>query len=118
MIVEDEPTLRSLYTEMLPIFGINILGSAKDGDEAVSMFKTLAKKPDFIIMDHRMPLKDGIEATREILQVDSASKIIFASADQGVKNQALAIGAIYFLHKPFLLKNLVAFIKENNSSGT
>ena len=101
---------------MLPLFGINILACARDGEEAISIFKTLAKKPDFIIMDHRLPIKDGIETMEEILELDQSSKVIFASADQKIATLALARGAISFLQKPFLMKHLAVLIKEKASA--
>ncbi len=58
-------------------------------------------KPDVVIMDHRMPIKSGIEATEEILEFDKNAKIIFASTDKTVKEIALSIGALIFEEKPF-----------------
>ena len=70
----------------------------------------VTSKPDIIIMDHRMPVKDGIEATKEILQMNPKAKIIFASADNSVKEYAQMIGVISFKNKPFsnelLIKNI------------
>ena len=63
-------------------------------------------------MDHRLPIKDGLETMEEILKLDQSSKVIFASADQRVATLALARGAVYFLQKPFLMKHLIVLIKE------
>ncbi len=59
-----------------------------------------------------MPLKDGIETSKEILQIDNSTKIIFVSADVSVKEEALSIGAFCFKDKPFTIENLVNKIKE------
>ena len=59
-----------------------------------------------------MPLKNGIEATKEIIALDSKCKIIFASADSSIKSLALSLGAIDFLEKPFDIDNLI-FLIEN-----
>ena len=63
-------------------------------------------------MDHRMPIKNGIETLREILQIDNHSKIIFMSADNSVKEEALSLGAISFKDKPFTAKRLVDNINK------
>ncbi len=58
-----------------------------------------------------MPIKNGIEATKEILNSNNHSKIIFASADNLVKEIALSIGAFQFIEKPFKIHELVEKIK-------
>ena len=62
-------------------------------------------------MDHRMPLKDGIEASKEILQINNNTKIIFVSADVSVKEEALSIGVFCFKDKPFTIENLIDSIQ-------
>lgn len=96
---------------MLNLYGFNVIGTANNGLEAVLMFKSFNHKPDIILMDHRMPVKDGIEATKEILEIDKNVNIIFASADKSVKEKALSMGIIGFLSKPFSLEKLVNRIK-------
>ncbi len=58
-----------------------------------------------------MPKKNGIEASKEILQIDYKIIIIFASADQSVREEALALGIKNFLTKPFLIEKLVETIQ-------
>ena len=82
-------------------------GIAEDGEEAVIMFKSFSDKPKVILMDHRMPEKTGIEATKEILQIDKKVKIIFVSADISIKEEANSIGAFGFWDKPFINEHLV-----------
>lgn len=93
---------------VLTFSGFEIIGMAKNGEEAVQMYKNFPKKPDVIIMDHRMPIKSGIEASKEILEIDKDAKIIFASADKAIEEWARSIGAICFICKPFSNKKLIA----------
>lgn len=111
-IVEDDKSIQLLYTKILKLVGFRIIGIANNGEEAISMFREFNDKPEIIIMDHRMPVKNGIEATKEILLIDNKVKIIFASADKTVKDEALAIGSVGFIDKPFSLDRLVKKIKE------
>ena len=78
--MEDDHSLRLLYEKALSLNGYNVIGAAKDGEEAIEMYKSFKQKPEVIIMDHRMPIKDGIEATKEILENSHPNKpiIIFA----------------------------------------
>ncbi|MBN1801906.1 MAG: response regulator [Candidatus Lokiarchaeota archaeon] len=105
-IVEDDTYLRILYEKALNLKGYTVLASAKNGKEAIDMFKSFSPKPDIIIMDHRMPLKNGLDTTKEMLEMDQDLKIIFISADTSVKNQALSIGAMIFTNKPCTIQDL------------
>jgi two-component system chemotaxis response regulator CheY len=92
--------------------GFNVAGMAKNGKEAIEIYKSLSIKPDVIIMDHRMPIMNGIEASKEILSYDEHAKIIFASADMTVKQQASSMGVISFKSKPFDIKQLINNVKK------
>lgn len=114
LIVEDDHSLRLLYEKALSIKGYNVIGSAKNGEEAILLYKDSKVKPEIILMDHRMPVKNGIEATKDILANSSQikPKIIFASADKTIKDIALSIGAISFKDKPFTLERLFKNINK------
>lgn len=109
-IVEDEISIAKMYEILLKISGHDVIAIARNGQEAVDAFRSFKKKPDIIIMDHRMPIKNGIEASQEILEIDGSAKIIFASADSSVRDFAKSIGVISFKVKPFdgdlLLRNI------------
>jgi len=113
-VVDDEDYIRDLYKDVFESAGLTVF-SACNGDEAVNIFKTLKNRPDIIIMDHRMPGKDGIQTTKEILKMDPSVPIIFSSADISVREQALEAGACSFWAKPFpcsLLVNAMLDIVE------
>ncbi len=63
-------------------------------------------------MDHRMPIKSGIEASKEILLIDKNIKIIFISADITIKEEAFSIGVFGFFDKPFMIDSLIDDIKK------
>ncbi|HHD15400.1 MAG TPA: response regulator [Euryarchaeota archaeon] len=106
MIVDDETELLALYSEMLTVFGHEIIAAVTNGEEAIKKYEELKTKPDLIILDHRMPIRNGLETAAEILSQDPDEKIIFISADSSIRKAALDIGAIDFLEKPFVLKSL------------
>lgn len=116
LIVEDDLSLQNLYKMILGASGFSIIGTANNGEEAVKLFMKLEEKPDIILMDHRMPIKNGLEATIEILKISKHPKIIFASADRTIKEKALSIGAVYFLEKPFGVEQLITVIKKSNKN--
>lgn len=105
-VVDDEDFIRELYKDMFESRGHTVF-SAKDGDEAVRLIKSMPSKPDAIIMDHRMPGKDGIQTTKEIRGIDPNIPIIFSSADETVRDQAIRAGAVSFWTKPFPISMLI-----------
>jgi CheY-like chemotaxis protein len=105
-VVDDEDFIRDLYKDMFESRGHTVF-SARDGEEAVKLLKDMPFKPDAVIMDHRMPGKDGIETTKEIRKLDPNIPIIFSSADESIKDQALSAGAISFWTKPFPISMLI-----------
>jgi two-component system chemotaxis response regulator CheY len=109
-IVDDEPDLQRLYQLALSSKGYDIVFVANDGTDAVE--KNRKVPASVIIMDHRMPTKNGVEATREILADSPDSRIIFVSADEAVEKEAKEAGAIRFLKKPISLKDLIKNIEE------
>jgi two-component system chemotaxis response regulator CheY len=109
-IVDDEPDLQRLYQLALKSKGYDIVFLASDGTDAIE--KEQKTPAQVIIMDHRMPTKNGVEATREIMSEFPDTRIIFVSADEAVEKEAKEAGAVRFLKKPISLKDLVRNIEE------
>lgn len=110
-IVDDENDAVSLLQKSFSMSKIPVSFVAYNGLEAIDLFKDAKMKPDVIIMDHRMPLANGIEATREILALDASVKIIFLSADPTIAEDALGAGAVGFLKKPVSMRTIVAAVR-------
>ena len=97
---------------VLEVYEYKVIGVANNGEEAVEFYKKFPEKPDIILMDHRMPIKNGIDASKEILQINPKAKIIFTSADKDVMNEAILIGAVCFKPKPFTNQRLIDNIEK------
>lgn len=107
LIVDDELFIVELYRDILQLRGYRISGTAFDGEEALRKYDSSSEKPDVILMDHRMPVMNGVEATREIIRMNPQQKIIFVSADVMVEKEARDAGAVDFLSKPFRMDELI-----------
>jgi CheY-like chemotaxis protein len=105
-VIDDEEFIRELYKDVFEAKGMTV-SEAPSGDEAIKILHTIKHRPDVIIMDHRMPGKDGIQTTEEIVRLDPTIPIIFSSADVTVREKALEAGAVSFWAKPFPVGMLV-----------
>jgi two-component system sensor histidine kinase/response regulator len=101
LIVDDEPNNRGWLTRLLKIIGFSVR-EAESGAEAVRLWQEW--KPDLILMDMRMPVMDGLEATRRIREQPggSATTIIAltASALNEDRREVLERGVNDYLSKP------------------
>ena len=100
MLVDDHEIMRDGLREVLERSGdFEVVGEAGDGDSAVREAQNL--KPDVIIMDVMMPLKDGIEACREITDVLPETKVLIltASSEEDAVVESFAAGATGYLQK-------------------
>lgn len=111
-VVDDEVYLQDLYADLLSMVGHEIVDTAFNGEEAVLKFEAMDPKPDLIIMDHRMPIKNGVEATKEIMEIDPNVRVLFISADVSQEPVVQKIGAIGFLEKPFPMDRLFKTIEN------
>lgn len=103
LITDDSATSRQLLSHILgSAAGIQVVGEAVNGEEAVRMARSL--HPDLILMDIHMPVMDGLAATQEIM-IHSPTPIVLVSASTMVHEtatamQALRAGALTLLLKP------------------
>jgi two-component system, chemotaxis family, chemotaxis protein CheY len=108
LVVDDALFMRSMIKDILKNSGkYDIVGEATNGQEAVDRFKELL--PDIVTMDIVMPIKDGIEATREILQHDPKARIVMCSAlgQEPLVIESIAAGAKDFIVKPFTPEKVI-----------
>ena len=101
VIADDEPLmreqLRERLTELWP--GLEIVGEAKNGAEAVAMVN--AEQPEVVFLDIRMPAKSGIEAAREIAALEGrVPEIVFVTAYDQYAIDAFQQGVIDYVLKP------------------
>ncbi len=100
MLVDDHEIMRDGLREVLERSGdFEVVGQAGDGAAAVRVAQSL--RPDVIIMDVMMPLKNGIDACREITDMLPETRVLIltASAEEDAVMEAVAAGATGYLQK-------------------
>ncbi|HEY8978935.1 MAG TPA: response regulator transcription factor [Streptomyces sp.] len=120
LLVDDEPLVRAGLRAVLEAQpDISVVGEAADGASVVPLVRSL--RPDVVAMDVRMPLMDGIEATRAVLRgVDAPPKILVVTTfeDDAYVYEALRAGADGFLLKrarPAEIVRAVRVVAEGES---
>ncbi len=112
LVADDQrPTRQGLHALLAFLPGMEWVGEAADGQEAVDLIAVV--HPDVVLMDARMPVMDGIEATRRIKSQNPEVKVIVLTLYSEYQAQALAAGADIFLVKggpPESLRNAICIV--------
>ncbi|MFD9738904.1 ANTAR domain-containing response regulator [Umezawaea sp. NPDC059074] len=110
LVAEDEALIRLDLVEMLREEGYEVAGEAADGDEAIKLATEL--RPDLVILDVKMPKRDGIEAASVIAGGRIAAVVILTAFSQReLVERARDAGAMAYLVKPFAKRDLVPAIE-------
>ena len=107
LIVDDfEDFRRSVCLTLQQRTGFRIVGQASDGLEAVQLANEL--QPDLILLDIGLPKLNGLEAAKRIRGLAPQAKLLFLSQESSseVVREALRLGALGYVHKPFTLNDL------------
>lgn len=106
LFAESLKTLLEIYTD-----DIEIVHIAVNGEEAVEAAARL--KPDVILMDVKMPIMDGVEAVKKIIDSDASARIVMLSTfnEADYVNRALEFGAVGYLLKDITPTGLAASIR-------
>jgi two-component system, chemotaxis family, chemotaxis protein CheY len=112
LIVDDAPFIRDVLRHILQKAGHQVVGEAEDGEQGVQM--ALELKPDLVIMDIVMPVKTGVQATKEISEQLPDTKVIACSTvDQdNMLMEIMEAGAVEYIKKPFAAGDVVKIIDK------
>jgi DNA-binding NarL/FixJ family response regulator len=100
LLADDSVLILERLTEMLSMYKkVEIVGSRKNGEEALEALRTL--KPDLAIVDLKMPGLNGLEVLHEIRKEDKSIKIIILTfySSEHYRKMAIKEGADYFFNK-------------------
>ncbi len=118
MLADDHRMLREGLHRSMSDQGFDVVGEARDGDEAVRLAAELV--PDVILMDVTMPEMDGVEATRQIKASQPGIKVVMLTmhADQEVLASAIRAGASGYLVKDCSTDEIASAVRMAESGET
>jgi DNA-binding NarL/FixJ family response regulator len=99
LVVDDHEMLREALVELLVQAGFDVVGEAADGADAVALAKQL--EPEVVLMDLRMPVLGGLDATRLIKDARPATQVVLLTAfdSPALQQQAEEAGCFAYLVK-------------------
>ena len=122
LVVDDDRGVRNLLDIVLGEHGLTVWLTA-DGDQALKTYIDHSAEIDLVLLDVRMPGRDGPETLEELRKLNPLLRCCFMTADSGryTENELMALGAEYIFFKPLSLVALGSIldrlISSNHSSG-
>jgi two-component system, cell cycle sensor histidine kinase and response regulator CckA len=113
LVADDEPAVRAVMATLLERCGLTVL-LAKDGGEAVDLFRRHLREIDLVILDMTMPVMGGSEAFREIRQLRPEQKVLLMSGytESDAIDRFGEKGLSGFLQKPFRVAQLEEKLRQ------
>lgn len=106
-VIDDEPVIRELASEILEICGYSVI-TASDGPEALDVFREKCGSIKLVLLDLTMPGMSGIEILAELQKIAPGVKVLMSSGfvhDERI-GKAASSGAAGFIHKPYTMEKL------------
>ncbi|MGB0671261.1 MAG: response regulator [Rhodospirillales bacterium] len=99
IVIDDMKAMRNLNKVLLKTIGVEVLGEAENGAEAVELYKSTS--PDVVLLDVEMPVMDGFQALNAIRKHDKAANIVMVTtlSNWSVTEACMMAGAIGYIQK-------------------
>jgi CheY-like chemotaxis protein len=118
LVVDDEPSVREIATNMLEHLGYSIL-TAVDGQEALEIYRNREDTIACVLLDLTMPRMDGEETFRELRRIDPEVRVILSSGynEMDVVGRFAGKGLTAFIQKPYQLATLRTTMDSVTDTG-
>lgn len=112
LLVDDEQHVRLFMKMVLREAGIDNVMEAENGQRAVEIYAE--KRPDLVLLDVNMPVKEGLEALQEIMEIDSEAVVVMLTsvASRHSVERSAELGASQYIRKDTPKAEVVKTLKE------
>jgi DNA-binding response OmpR family regulator len=118
IIVDDEPRITQLYSELLELQNLEILGIGQNGNDAVRLFNE--HSPDLVFLDVHMPDLNGVDALKQIKKISPTANVIMITADLSEDLEKLLVNnnATAIIFKPFKIQKVMQILEMIKTSSS
>lgn len=115
IVIDDNPDVLSLFVELLELKDFKVIGTGRNGIDAVELFQKL--KPDITFLDVVMPNADGLYALNHIREINPDSVVIMITTDlsEETAKRLEDLKATAVVYKPFEINDLVKIVNDIES---
>ncbi len=112
LIADDSAFTRRVISSYFLGTDFRVVASADNGESALEQFK--ACSPDFVLLDLVMPGCSGLDALKQIMQINPKAKVIMVSSlgTENMVTECIALGARSFVQKPFDKERLMSVMQK------
>ncbi len=113
IIIDDDELMRRVVVAALTALNCDIVGEADDGKQGLELYR--ATRPDLVLLDIRMPEMDGIEALKNLQEIDANAYVVmmtFVDDEESVEDTMIG-GAKDYLRKNMPMKEMVARLERH-----
>jgi two-component system, chemotaxis family, chemotaxis protein CheY len=116
IVIDDMSSIRNLNKMLLGSVGCNVVGEAENGELGLQLYLDL--RPDLVLLDIEMPVKDGISTLKAILAEDAKANVVMVStlSNMDVVEDCLFAGAKDYIRKDIAPPTIKARMEEVLSS--
>ena len=116
IIVDDDVQITELFSELMTLQGLDVLAIGHTGIDAIKLYDK--HKPDVVFLDVEMPKLNGIQALKEIKEIDSSANVVIVtgSTSGDIEKQLKQNGVTEIVYKPFDIKKIGKIIESLNST--
>ena len=111
IVVDDDPDMVDIITELLDLKGVNVIAKGYDGNDAVAAYKIL--KPDIVFLDLMMDNYDGFFALENIRKDNPNAKVVIITADirKETNEKLTKLNPTKVFHKPLEIDQIVNLLE-------
>lgn len=110
LVIEDDEDMKAVFTEILQMYNISVIGTGSNGKEAAELYQK--HHPDIVFMDILMPGHDGFDGITAIKKIDPSAKIVVVTGAVFDSKKILLTGTTQIVQKPVDMEKIITAVNK------